>query len=183
MSAEFDDDLWIRDNIKELPKKGFFVDCGCADPVIGSMTKLLRDSGWTGISIEGDPYWAPLWEGIPGFVGQVIGDGTVMRFKCNREIHWISCLDDSCTPTQTKRLSEILFDFGDRHIDLLNIDLEGYEFEALQQVDLEKHSPTVIVVEYMTMGKKDFRCMEYLMNTGKYWLVRKSPANMIFLRQ
>jgi FkbM family methyltransferase len=44
-------------------------------------------------------------------------------------------------------LSTLLDEHGVRHIDLLSLDVEGYEPNVLRGLDLERHRPTYIVIE------------------------------------
>lgn len=46
-----------------------------------------------------------------------------------------------------KTLSRILDRLGVNHIDLLSLDVEGYELQALQGLDLDRHSPRFMLIE------------------------------------
>ena len=46
-----------------------------------------------------------------------------------------------------RRLSAIMDDLGVVHVDLLSLDVEGYEIEALRGMDTARHRPTFILVE------------------------------------
>jgi len=78
-----------------------------------------------------------------------------------------------------KTLSEILNEFGVHEIDLLSIDVEGYEFEVLQGLDYKKYRPSLILLEdkhlYMTkhffLLKKGYRLVQRL--NRNCWYVRK----------
>jgi FkbM family methyltransferase len=47
----------------------------------------------------------------------------------------------------TKTLSQILDECGCPEVDLLSLDVEGYEYEALKGLDLKRHRPRYILVE------------------------------------
>lgn len=47
----------------------------------------------------------------------------------------------------TKTLSDLLDEFGFAHIDLLSLDVEGYEAKALRGLNLSRHRPRFILVE------------------------------------
>src|SRR5690606_2049794 len=44
-------------------------------------------------------------------------------------------------------LSSILDEYHIKHIDFLSLDVEGYEYQVLQGLDLERHRPTYIFIE------------------------------------
>lgn len=46
-----------------------------------------------------------------------------------------------------RTLSDILDDAGVEHVDLLSLDVEGFEGSALRGLDLDRHAPTYILVE------------------------------------
>jgi len=181
--SEYLEDLFIRMNTA-MPERGVYVDCGCYHPRIGSNTAHWRDRGWTGIAIDGNASLAAAWEKhapTAKFICALVGDGTAQRYEVNRDNPgWSKTGAGEETPTRT--LESIVTEHGIGKIDLLSIDLEGMEFEALMTLDLAKHEPTVIVAEYDTQGiGKDFRVMEYLVR-GDYVAVHMTEANIIYKR-
>jgi FkbM family methyltransferase len=52
-------------------------------------------------------------------------------------------------------LSAVLCDHGISHVDLLSLDVEGYEPEVIRGLDLTRHRPTYIVVEAWDIRKID----------------------------
>lgn len=176
--GEFLEDKWIDEHLR-LPDKGFYVDCGCADPVIGNQCEFLRDKGWKGLNIDGNPCWQ--WpEG--NLINVVLAIEPHADFYMDKEFPWISAIQPGGKTVETKRLDRILDEHKVIGVDFLNLDVEGSEFDVLQTFPLEDFKPLVIVSESMTMGKKDYRVMEYLLNTGDYCLIHRTPANMIFWR-
>ena len=61
---------------------------------------------------------------------------------------------------QTETLNDVIKDspFADKKINLLTIDVEGFEMNVLKGFDLEKYSPEAVVVEYIdpSMKKEEF---------------------------
>ena len=61
---------------------------------------------------------------------------------------------------QTETLNNVIKDspFANKKINLLTIDVEGFEMNVLKGFDLEKYSPEVVVVEYIdpSMKKEEF---------------------------
>lgn len=186
--AEYAEDFWIVKNLP-IPEKGFFLDIGCGDPVNNSTTAFLREAGWDGIGVDGNPAYVHRWNEVGGkFISAVLAtrDGSA-GFALNATNPSLSRLDDAAPGTRCRTienlLSERLF-IG--KIDFLAIDVEGAEFDVLSLMDFGKHAPSIIVSEYSTMQpdgsvKEDFRVKEMLEKIG-YKTVHRTTANMIYAR-
>ncbi len=73
----------------------------------------------------------------------------------------------------------------DRHhvsrIDLLQIDVEGYDFEILKQVDFRRIQPVMIRYEHINLGPSDKRaCKTYLARNGYRILEMKFDTGAVF---
>src|SRR6516225_5540454 len=119
---------------------GFYVDVGAGDPVSLSVTKWFYDLGWSGINIEPNrSLFKKLSVDRSRDVNLECGAGASGReqktFGTTRTVRVVP-------------LTEILDQYaGDRHIDFLKVDVEGWEREVLCGLDLEKYRPTVMLVE------------------------------------
>ena len=61
---------------------------------------------------------------------------------------WLRAGETSHTLTvPAKTLSRVLDEHGIRKVDLLSLDVEGYETEVLSGVDFERHQPSYLLVE------------------------------------
>jgi FkbM family methyltransferase len=66
----------------------------------------------------------------------------------------------------TINLNELFYD----NIDLLHIDVEGYDWNVLKQLDQTKYSPKVILFEHKHLSDSDYQlCKEFL---NRYELIR-----------
>lgn len=180
--SEFLEDMWLKVH-GAMPEKGVYVDCGCYHPRIASNTAFWRDKGWTGIAIDGNPNLAEAWSKFPQakFINALIGDGSPQRYEVNgNQPAWSKIGAGDVTPTRT--LESIVTENGIGKIDLLNLDLEGMEYDALMTLDLDKHQPHTIIAEYDTQGiGKDYRVLEYLLS-GDYVAMHMTRANIIYRR-
>lgn len=52
-------------------------------------------------------------------------------------------------------LSDILLEYGVERIDLLHIDVEGYDYNVLTQVNYARYSPAVILYEHIHLSSED----------------------------
>ncbi|MDQ3046988.1 MAG: FkbM family methyltransferase [Bacteroidota bacterium] len=147
---------------------GFFVEVGCIDGRRFSNTLFFEEQGWKGICIEAhSDYIERIKTNRPGseVVHCAIGekDEGVVTFYANARGS-LSSLDKS-TEERWKRdykqyfsgfeeqkvekrtLSSVFDQLKIQQIDFISIDIEGYEVEALQGLDLLKHKPTIILIE------------------------------------
>lgn len=187
--SEFAEDFWIVSNLK-IPTHGFYVDIGCGDPQLNSNTAFLREAGWHGVGVDGNPNWVHRWnEAKAPFIAAVIAERTgAIGFAVNQENPGVSRIDVTGPGTRCRTIENLLCErFTIGKIDFLSIDVEGHEYEILKELDFEKHSPSVIVAEYATLMRDgtehhDFRVQEMLEAKG-YKTVHQTKANFIFTRE
>lgn len=183
--SEYAEDRWIADNLP-LPPNGVYVDVGCAHPVNNSNTAFLRERGWTGLAIDGNPSWGQYW--TTPFRAAVIGSSlTPVGFQINSNPA-LSRFSDGATAVQPVTLESLLNEANIERINLLTIDVEGAEFDVLSTMDLDRHRPDIIVAEYATLGldhisvAKDYRVLVRLCDAG-WTLVFSTVANFVFHRR
>ncbi len=159
---------------------GVFVEAGAHDGYTQSNTYWLeRFRGWSGVLIEPLPElarWArrnrpastvvecalvaPEGAGSPVSVryGNTMSVVVGARGSEAEDTAWISqglaradlASYEVTVPGRT--LSEVLDDLAITHVDLLSLDLEGYELAALKGLDLDRHTPGLLLVE-ITQGE------------------------------
>lgn len=154
-------DRLLRSRSDDPERKGFYVDVGAYHPVSHSVTALLYLKGWSGIAIDFSKESQKLFKKhrardtfIKGVVGASHGE-TVSFFLAAE--HGDFSLVNSKYPASNGKSREIraeqisldvvLRENGVSKVDVLNLDIEGAEFEVLQSLDLDYFCPLVIVVE------------------------------------
>lgn len=176
--GEYGECAWLWSHYREyflVPQ--YYVDVGCADPIVGSNTAWLRDIGWKGLHIDGDSSWIPKWNGQ--MIHAVIHTDPEVYFESN-PVACLSRCGDAPPNTQTKRLDQILFANNVDRIGFMSIDCEGKEFEVLESMDRFPTLPPFIVSEYNTAGiGEDFRVRDYLTERG-FQVVYQTIANLIY---
>lgn len=151
-----------------LPNRpGFFVEAGANDGFTSSNTYYLEAKrGWRGLLVEAVPQLAAMARrtrkatvisaalGPPELAGQTIRlNFNDLGSRINQPLHfgmrWGGILGPNPTHvTATVRtLSQILDAERAPLVDLLSLDVEGYDVEALRGLDLSRHKPTLIVIE------------------------------------
>lgn len=161
----FDEELIIRDFFRDR-KGGFFLDVGCAWPIDANNTYYLEHHlGWTGIGIDALDDYAAGWHekrSNSKFFAYLVSDrsgGTGTFFKSpnsglsstDRDLANGRGFGDDLKPEQVEIPEITLDDLLDREgvdrIDLLSLDIEGAEPEALAGFDIERFRPELVVVE------------------------------------
>jgi hypothetical protein len=185
-------------SLPDFPKMGVYVDLGCGHPIAHSQTHFVRDLGWKGVAVDGNPdYWQD-WKdrGLEHcFVSGVIHHGFNARFAIheNSQTSRLSPTAEMDHPEKwginriveqkPLRLGAILEERGIEKIDLLTIDLEGAEWEALTQMDMGLHNPTFIISEFKTESSEDdYRVLNSLMHR-RYEVIWINGGNIIYRKK
>ena len=183
---------------------GFFVDVGAHHPVRFSNTYRLYRSGWRGLCIDANPVNMRLFEkirprdicvttGVSDTAGYMtyyeFNDGALNTFSQSRAMEL-----KEHTPFQLTRKTEVpvarLEDLLIRHvpeglpIDLLSVDIEGFDYQVLASNNWERHAPRVIVVEDHEMNLEEpFKSrIHTLLRSKGYSLYSKLYASSVYLR-
>lgn len=185
--AQFGEDLIIR---PYLPKKnGVYVDVGCYHPLLYSNTYRLYRTGWSGIVIDPNPNIKKLFDLFRArdqFFQTAVGSTGVAEYHMFVDGAY-NTLDGSVAetykartkflktiPVPVKPLAELCSHVT--HIDLMSVDVEGFDLEVLQTHDWLK-PPTVIIVETQPQSS----VAEFLYKKG-YTLAGLTKLNSIFLK-
>ncbi len=190
--SQFGEDEWIDSHIV-LPDRGFYVDCGCGHPVKISNTAFLRERGWTGLNIDGDPRWKEAWEqaGVPLVTALLWSDTAAVEFvqATGWHEHHGGPVDSYVKGTSSGianavSLQSILYAHGVGQIDFITLDLEGHEFEAWQSLDVERHCPKVVVFEHLTHSTRDERLINHFRDKLPTYVLRHTTVcNHIFTHE
>jgi FkbM family methyltransferase len=158
----------ILDGFFDKAAKGFYVDVGANHPVHESVTKLFYDRGWWGMNIEPTEWLFKLLsadrprdinvqvgvsdkEGSMPFREYPNGDG-LSTFSAEMQKQYEKA-DGYFTheyreyKVPVKTLAHIFAEYKVTTIDFMKVDIEGYEFEALNSNDWTKYRPKVLCIE------------------------------------
>jgi len=149
-------------------KKGFFVEVGCIDGRRFSNTYHFELKGWTGLCVEAHQGYIDLLKAnrpnsvvVNCAVGETNEDdvtfyanarGSLSSLDPSSEERWKRDYAPYFSGFQEQRvrkrtLTAIFEENQVPQIDLLSLDIEGYEVEALQGLDFRRYKPLSIVVE------------------------------------
>jgi hypothetical protein len=156
--SQFGEDKVIKEIIKSDYKNGFYVDVGCYHPKKHSNTYLLhKKKKWSGINIDIESnkikvfnlsrpqdlnICCPIFDKksfVKVIKTQKYGVGSCIKKGNKSDINSIP----------TKSLNDVLKNssFKNKEIDLLNIDVEGSDFQVLKSLNLKKYKPKMIIIE------------------------------------
>ena len=168
---------WLVDNeqgridIKILPylkdiENGVFVEAGALDGLFMSNTKILEDLGWDGLLIE--PSYEACKKCVENRKATVVRGALVSNNYKEDKIYgdfWFDGTEGKGAWSSVNRnrassqkmvyvpamtLSDVLRTFNVKKVDLLSLDVEGYELNALKGLDFNEFEVTYILVEVNT---------------------------------
>ena len=166
---------YAEDNLDQFIREKFFpnqndnhimVEVGAGPPIFYSMSKHFRDSGWRCICVEPNPKFVEQHQKLGNEIYNYacsnenkISNFTTVLTDWHHDINGISysALENkypgaSQYPTETYqveviKLSDLLKNIDVKKIDLLSIDVEGWEIEVMQGFDINYHNPKVVILE------------------------------------
>jgi len=206
-SAEGEVDRIIEERFFAGREHGVFVDVGAARPDYLSVSARFRARGWEVLAIEPNPAYRPHYErrGIEMLeyaCGQrdednvafsvVDSHGTAYGAGAVTFESWSSLgikdnyaalkkdLDVSKINVKVRRLDTIMKLHAPHvaHIDVVSLDVEGWELEALSGLDFDRYTPSVLVVENL-FGDAGYRAF---MKQRNYVLWSVIYPNDVYVR-
>lgn len=188
----------------ERRTKGYYVDIGAHHPQRFSNTYFLYRQGWCGINVDAMPGSMQRFQRIrPGDIN------LELAVSASQETLTYYAFKDPALNTFSARMAEeyraiapVLFekeirtftlaDVLERYlppnqpIDLLNIDVEGLDYQVLVSNNWERYRPRVVLIEELGQVNlahlADSPCYRFLTQQG-YALAAKTVNTMIFQHQ
>lgn len=179
---------------------GLFVEVGCIDGRRFSNTLRFEEKGWKGLCVEAHAdYIEALRKNRPGsivchcaaaetdeddvpFFANARGSLSTLDRSSEADFErrfgqWFTGFEEQRVP---KRRLDTLFDqFGIADIDILSIDVEGYEAQTLRGIDFERFRPTVLVLEAETAEAE--AAIAALLEPAGYHKSSRLASNLFFL--
>jgi FkbM family methyltransferase len=178
------EDKWIDENLI-LPNNGTFLDIGaCYSTWLSNTYFFEKEKGWKGLIIEPDPiYFADNKVSRTCYMENVAihpNEGT-MNFKPMSNL--IEEADEDSITVKCSRLDTVLDKYNIQEIDLISIDIEGYEKEAWSTFDYKKYNPKVMIIEHTEFGKFDRSFADFVLQDSNYYIAHATPLNFIIVHK
>ncbi len=192
----------ILDALFKDKGNGYFVEVGCIDGRRFSNTLTFEERGWNGLCIEAhEGYIDLLVRNRPNSIVYhcAVGEkdeeqvafyanarGSLSTLDAGKEEYfktrfgkWFTGFEQQTV--RKKRLDSVFKECGVPEIDILSLDIEGYEIEALRGIDLACYQPRVLLVE--ADGPEDEQNLESLLSPYGYRRIGRLKNNVFFGRQ
>lgn len=191
----------VIERIFKNKSKGIFIDLGCNHPIKYNNTYLLYKKGWSGINIDLDQ--ASIKEfnklrkrdvNIQTLVTSFDDEQKDLYYYHDRSaINTISKELAESRKNQYKEIKKIKgkslnsiigsSKFKDSKIDLMSIDIENYEYEALKNFNFNHYDIDIIVAEITDINIRDLEIynlsLENVVKTNLYKLLLKNNYRLI----
>lgn len=169
----------------------FYVDVGCNHPTKFNNTYLFYKRGWSGLCIDAVQSFGSLYAQIrprDRFVHSAVSamDGDV-AFYVGDEDALSSMVENEWTPRKlivhSRPLDRLLRENNvPSDFQLLSLDIEGLEVEALRALASTRYRPRVIIAEYQTIGRINLELQPTLISLG-YQILSVTRCNIIATRE
>jgi FkbM family methyltransferase len=180
---------------------GFYIDVGAMDPVFDSVTNYFYEQGWSGINIEPNEWFynkllaerprdinlnvaiGEREESRPLYIFEQYGNSTFD--ESNRDRFAEKGYEATEKIVNITTLAAICNQYGDRPIDFLKIDCEGWEKAAIEGADWDRFHPTVVIVEATEPGTTVASWAEWqpILENARYEMAYFDGLNRFFLHR
>jgi FkbM family methyltransferase len=167
--SQFGEDVIIESMLETFgmrERPGFFVDVGAHHPYYLSNTCLFHMKGWTGINIDANPESVALFAAArpgdtnlhavisdePGIVEFAVFASAAVSTAdpgARARVEQQGMARTSLLQLSTRRLGDVLAEIvtDGRRIDLMSVDVEGYDLRVLRSNDWQRFAPFFLLVE------------------------------------
>jgi len=184
-------DLILFHVLKDV-KEGTYIDVGANDPWYESVTKIFYERGWSGINIEPQKEFHDLLQADrPRDVNLCVGAGdreTDLVLYGN--LQWATmdrtlAIDKTQTIVKVMPLTKIMDEHvpHGKDVHFCKIDVEGFEKEVLEGLDLNRYRPWIFAIESLDprSRKQSFENWEHLLTDNGYVLALSDDCNRYYV--
>ena len=190
----------IIDRMFSKVKKGIYIDLGCNHPIKHNNTYLLHKRGWEGINIDADE------KSIKEFQNLRKKDHNVSALISNKKdqikyyfYHERSALNtvdaklvkkrkakpNRIIVRETTTLNNIIENspYKKSKLNLLSIDIENHEYEALKNFKFKKYDIDCIVIEILNTSNPEIethnQSLDFILKSNVFKLLKKNNYKLI----
>ena len=193
----------IIDRMFSKVEKGVFIDLGCNHPIKFNNTYLLYKRGWRGINIDLDKESIDEFNkirdkdyNVQSLISTNIGEEKEIYYyhsrsainTLSRELleHRNTKKDSIKILKETTNTLENIIEkspFKNQKINLLSIDIENHEYEALKNFNFSKFRIDVIVIEIHDLRQKKLeiynQSLDFVVNSKIYKLLTNNSYKLV----
>ena len=190
----------IIDRIFSKTKKGIYLDVGCNHPIKYNNTYLLYKRGWNGINIDSDSKsiitFNELRKDDYNVKSIISSSNKKINYYFYHERSALNTVDTKLVKSRKNKPQKIIklpalsldkiiknSPYRNKKINLLSIDIENHEYEALRNFQFKKYKIDMIVTECLNIGKKKLetqnQTLKFILNSKIYKLLIKNDYNLI----
>lgn len=200
--AEFGEDRLLAEHF-DGRRDGFYVEIGAYDGLDGSPTAYFEQTGWEGVLVEADPELAEscrrarprartvncavVAPGAPSEIQFEVLEGCRALSSLALADEELRGVDHISDQLEIRRISvagrtvdDILAEAGAPRVDFISIDVNGYEWEALKGLTLDRWLPEIVILE--RGGHLPDRRILRHMHAHGYRFRRRTGVNDWFIR-
>jgi hypothetical protein len=134
--SQFGDDGIIQYLINNVEiKNEVFIEFGVENYLESNTRFLMMNNNWSGFVMD--------------------GSDEAMNSLKNQDWYWRYCLTHKAVFIDKDNINTLLESTGFSNIGLLHIDLDGNDYHILNEIDLSKLNPSIIIMEYNSVFGKD----------------------------
>ena len=184
-------------------EKGVFIDLGCNHPIKFNNTYLLYKRGWRGINIDLDKESIDEFNkirdkdyNVQSVISNNIGEEKEIYYYHSRSAintlskelleHRKTKKDSIKILRETTNTLENIIEkspFKNQKINLLSIDIENHEYEALKNFNFSKFKIDVIVIEIHDLREKKLeiynQSLDFVVNSKIYKLLTNNSYKLV----
>jgi FkbM family methyltransferase len=185
---------------------GFYIDVGANDPNVFNVTRFFYERGWRGINIEPN---TELYLQLMIFrqrdinynVGISNTEGTMIFYQQTEQsdsLMPLSTFDIEIANTQKKKgilfreivvpvttLNNLLEKISVPEISFMTIDVEGFEKQVLESINLVRYKPAVLCIEATRPGTAELSYMDWeqIVLSNNYVFAMSDGVNRYYLHK
>lgn len=184
----------LADDFFKKKNDGVFIDIGCHHPFLNNNTYRLYKRGWVGINIDLDFNTIDLFNffrkkdlNIQAAVSDKEEERNLFFFHNRSAVNTLSIESGSnakeIKKINTKSLNSIIENsiFKNKKINLISIDVEGFEMNVLNGFDINKYKPDLVILEFIDVKIKEyyFQNIDNVLNSNIYRFMDKNDYKLI----
>ncbi len=199
--SQWGEDQYIKNYFKYL-EKGIYLDIGCFHPYMYSNTCLLHKKGWTGVNVDINQTSIDLFN-----IARPKDTNLCTTIDENKK-EFIMYYDDPFSPVntldenfykslkksffqnkknltiQSKTFKEIInLSKVENKIDFINIDVEGFDYNILRQIDLNEFKVKLISIETHNIdgsASKNFDLISQFLKKNNFSIYKRVGPSTLY---